>query len=114
VFWHIWDAPLITVGHGSFMNELVDIAGARNVYADITGPSGPISLEDVARRNPDFILAGPIGARQIESDPRWRIVRAAREGKILVVDTLLVARPSVRLGEAGVSLAKLIHPGVIR
>jgi len=114
VFWHIWDAPLITVGSGSFMNELVDIAGATNVYADITGPSGPIALEDVARRDPDFILAGPIGARQIESDPRWRIVRAAREKRILVVDTLLVARPSVRLGEAAVSLSNLLHPGAAR
>ncbi len=114
VFWHIWDSPLITVGSGSFMSELVDIAGAKNVYADITGPSGPIALEDVARRDPDYILAGPIGARQIKGDPRWRIVRAAREKKILVVDTLLVARPAVRLGEAAVSLARLLHPGTLR
>jgi iron complex transport system substrate-binding protein len=110
VFWHIWDAPLITIGSGSFMNELVDIAGATNVYADINGPSKSISLEDVARRDPDFILAGPIGARKIEGDPRWRIVRAAREGKVLIVDTVLVARPAVRLGEAAVSLANLLHP----
>jgi len=114
VFWHIWDAPLITIGSGSFMSELVDIAGARNVYADINGPSGPINLEDVARRDPDFILAGPIGAHQIETDPRWRIVRAARERKVLVVDTLLVARPAVRLGEAAVSLANLLHPAKSR
>ena len=115
VFWHIWDAPLITIGAGSFMNELVDIAGATNVYAaDITGPSKPISLEDVAQRNPDFILAGPIGAQKIADDPRWKIVRAAREKKILVVDTLLVARPSVKLGEAAVSLANLLHPGTLR
>jgi len=114
VFWHIWDAPLITIGSGSFMSELVDIAGAKNVYADITGPSGPINLEDVARRDPDFILAGPIGARQIETDPRWRIVRAAREGKVLIVDTVLVARPAVRLGEAAVSLARLLHPAQFR
>lgn len=114
VFWHIWDAPLITVGSGSFMNELVDIAGASNVYADISGPSKPISLEDVAHRNPDFILAGPIGAQKIEADPRWRIVRAARENKVLIVDTVLVARPSVRLGEAAVSLANLLHPGALR
>jgi len=114
VFWHVWDAPLITIGGGSFMNELVDIAGARNVYADIEGPSESISLEDVAKRNPDFILAGPIGASQIGNDPRWKIVRAAREGRVLVVDTLLVARPSVRLGEAAVSLARLLHPGVVR
>ncbi|MDQ6689062.1 MAG: helical backbone metal receptor [Gemmatimonadota bacterium] len=114
VFWHIWDAPVITIGSGSFMNELVDIAGGRNVYADIRGPSGEISLEDIARRNPDFILAGPVGRSQIESDARWRIVRAARENKIFVVDTLLVARPSVRLGEAAVSLANFLHPGALR
>lgn len=114
VFWHIWDAPLITAGSGSFMDELVDIAGATNTYRDIHGPSGEITLEDVAKRNPDFILAGPIGAHAIQSDPRWKIVRAARDGKILVVDTTLVARPAVRLGEAAISLARLIHPEVMK
>jgi len=114
VFWHIWDAPLITIGRGSFMNELVDIAGARNIYADIAGPSKSISLEDVAKRDPDFILAGPIGAATIRKDARWRIVRAAREGRVLVVDTTLVARPSVKLGEAAVFLERLIHSGPSR
>jgi ABC-type Fe3+-hydroxamate transport system substrate-binding protein len=114
VFWHIWDAPLITIGAGSFMNELVDIAGARNVYADIASPSKAISLEVVARRDPEFILAGPIGEQRINSDRRWQIVRAARANKVLVVDTGLVARPSVRLGEAAVSLANLLHPGALR
>ncbi len=114
VFWHIWDAPLITIGAGSFMNELVEIAGARNVYADIAGPSERISLEDVAGRNPDFILAGPIGAAVIANDERWKIVRAARTKRVLIVDTVLVARPSVRLGEAAVSLAKLLHAGAFR
>lgn len=114
VFWHIWDAPLITIGAGSFMNELVEIAGARNVYADITGPSERISLEDVARRNPDFILAGPVGAAVIAGDERWKIVGARRANRVLIVDTVLVARPSVRLGEAAVSLANLLHEGAVR
>ncbi len=114
VFWHVWDAPLITIGAGSFMNELVEIAGGRNVYADLPAPSPAVSLEDVSKRNPDFILAGPSGAAQLAADPRWRIVAASRAGRVLTVDTLLVARPSVRLGEAALSLAKLLHPGAIR
>jgi iron complex transport system substrate-binding protein len=113
VFWHVWDAPIITIGGGSFMNDLVDIAGGRNVYADIKAPSGTVSLEDVSRRDPDVILAGPDGKHQIESDQRWRIVRAVREGRIFVVDTGVVARPSVRLGEAAVLIAKLLHPGML-
>jgi len=113
VFWHIWDAPLITIGSGSFMTELVAIAGGKNVYADITAPSATVSLEDVARRDPDFILAGPQGVQKISEDHRWRIVRAVREGKVLTVDTVLVGRPGVRLGEAAVSLANLLHPGTV-
>jgi len=35
-----------------------------------------------------------------------------REGRVLVVDTMLVGRPSVRMGEAAASLARLLHPGV--
>ena len=113
VFWHIWDAPLITIGSGSFMTELVDIAGGKNVYADITAPSATVSLEDVGHRDPDFILAGPQGAQKIKDDRRWLIVRAVREGRVLKVDTVLVGRPGVRLGEAAASLANLLHPGVV-
>jgi ABC-type Fe3+-hydroxamate transport system substrate-binding protein len=113
VFWHIWDAPLITIGSGSFMTELVDIAGGKNVYADIAAPSATVSLEDVAHRDPDFILAGPQGMQKISGDRRWLIVRAVREGKVLKVDTVLVGRPGVRLGEAAVSLANLLHPGTL-
>jgi hypothetical protein len=36
-----------------------------------------------------------------------------REGRVRVVDTNLVGRPSVRLGEAAVHLAGLLHPGIV-
>jgi len=114
VFWHVWDAPIITIGRGSFLNELVEIAGARNAYADISQPSPTVSLEDISRRNPDFILIGSLGAQRLRSDPRWKIVRAVRADDLLVVDTNLVGRPSVRLGEAAVALARLLHPGAVR
>jgi iron complex transport system substrate-binding protein len=110
-FWHVWDAPIITIGRGSFLHELLEIAGADNVYADAGSPSPRVELEDIARRDPAVILAGPVGARRIRTERRWRAVRAVRNGRVLEVDTNLVARPSVRLGEAAVSLARLLHPG---
>lgn len=112
VFWRIWDAPLITIGRGSFLSQLVDIAGARNVYEDIAAPSQQVTFEDVVRRDPEFVLVGPEGNETIAQDPAWRAIRAVREGRIRVVDTTLVGRPSVRLGEAAVHLARLLHPGL--
>lgn len=110
-FWHVWDAPLITIGRGSYMHELLEIAGAENVYGDVDSPSPRVDLEDVARRDPDVVLAGPVGAARLRGDRRWQTVRAVRENRILVVDTSLVGRPSVRLGEAAVWLARVLHPG---
>jgi iron complex transport system substrate-binding protein len=114
VFWHIWDAPLITIARGSYMNELVEIAGGRNIYADINEASPTVSIEDVLKRDPDFIITGDEGAAKINNDPKWSEARAVKSGHILVADTALVGRPSVRLGEAAVSLARLIHPGSVR
>jgi iron complex transport system substrate-binding protein len=114
VFWHIWDAPLITVAGGSYMNELIEIAGARNIYGEMTVASPMVSIEDVLRRNPDYIITGPEGAEKIKVDPRWAEAPAVKAGRLIIADTTLVGRPSVRLGEAAVSLAKAIHPGSIR
>jgi iron complex transport system substrate-binding protein len=111
VFWHVWDSPIITVGSGSFLTELVAIAGGRNVYADITAASATVSLEDVVRRNPTYVLAGPVTAQQVRGDPQWRAVPAVRAGRIAVFDTMVVGRPSVRVGEAARSVARLLHPG---
>jgi iron complex transport system substrate-binding protein len=113
VFWHIWDAPLITIGHGSYMDELITIAGGRNVYGDMAAVSPTVGIEDVLRRNPRYIITGPEGAAKINADPRWAVAPAVREGRVLVVDTAVVGRPAVRLGEAAAAIALLLHPGVL-
>lgn len=113
VFWHIWDAPLITIARGSYMNELIDIAGAANVYGDMAAASPTVGIEDVLQRNPRYIITGPEGAAKIKADPRWSAAPAVKEGRVLVVDTALVGRPAARLGEAALSLARLFHPGIL-
>lgn len=114
VFLHAWDKPIIALGGGSFMSELIDIAGARNIYADIPGPSATVALEDVVRRNPDYMLVSPDAAPKVRASASWQTIPAVRAGRLLVYDTLLVGRPSVLLGAAATSLAELIHPGVVR
>jgi ABC-type Fe3+-hydroxamate transport system substrate-binding protein len=114
VFIHAWDRPIIAIGGGSFLSQLLDIAGARNVYADIAAPSAAVTLEDIVKRNPDFVLASPVSAPRMRSSESWNAVPAIRAGKLLVYDTVLVGRPSVLLGAAARSLADLIHPGAVR
>lgn len=113
VFLHAWEKPLMTLGGGSFVSELVTIAGGRNIYDSLAAPSPVVTLEDVLRRNPDIILVSPIERTDMLQSDRWRALPAVRNGRVLAYDTNLVARPSVKLGEAAVSLARLFHPGVL-
>lgn len=108
VFWYAWDNPVITIGAGSFLDELVGVAGARNVFGDLAQPSPQVTLEAVAQRNPDFILAGPRTAAALRRDARWQVVGAVRHGRVLVIDTSVVGRPGVRMGEAARSLRILL------
>jgi iron complex transport system substrate-binding protein len=112
VFMLAWETPLMTIGSGSFLSELVDIAGGRNVFGDLEGPSPQIAFEEVLRRDPRFILGRPETAGKLGASERWRQLPAVREGRVLVMDTVIVGRPGVRLGEAAVSIARLLHPGI--
>jgi iron complex transport system substrate-binding protein len=109
-----WNEPLIVIGGGSFMNELVTIAGGRNVYDSFPSPSPTVAFEDVLRRNPEYILTGPEAAKRIRTLAKWRTLPALRAGRILLFDTATVLRPATRIGEGAVSLARLLHPELKR
>ena len=109
-----WHEPLMVIGGGSFMSQLVEIAGGRNVYADIAAPSPTVTFEDVLKRNPQFVLVGPESGERIKAQSKWRALPAVRNNRLLILDTATVLRPATRLGEAAVSLAKQLHPDRIR
>ena len=111
VLWRAWEAPLMVIGGGSYLTELIEVAGGRNVFADDPRPSPQVSFEEVLRRRPDLVLAGDsAAARELATSARWRALPAVRDGRVLVIDGELLSRPSVRLGEAALHLASRLHP----
>ena len=110
VLWPVDVAPVIAIGAGSFLSQLIDIAGGVNAYADMDAVSPQLSLEDVHARDPDVILANTTLAARIRTEAAWQGLRAVREGRVLEADEVLMGRPSVRMGEAAIVLARLLHP----
>lgn len=111
-FWPLWESPLLAVGRGSFLNELLEIAGGRNIFADLSQPSPAITFEELLRRDPDVIIAGASSKKRLEAIERFQTLRAMREHHVLVVDSTIATGPSTRVGSSAVSLARLLHPGV--
>jgi iron complex transport system substrate-binding protein len=116
VVWPFAYRPVMVVGGGSYMTELLEISGAENIYGTLKDPSPIVTIEDVVQKNPDYVIRS-VDRQQTVTQPSkiesaWQAVPAVRNGRILVSDASLIARPSVRLGEAAMSLARLLHPGL--
>lgn len=116
VFYEVWDRPLMTAGPDTFLSELIELAGGRNVFSDLDAHYPEISPEAVVARDPQVILAptrhggGPVDVAEFARRPGWGRMRAVRSGRIHTVDGDLVARLGPRVVEALEIFAHLLHP----
>jgi iron complex transport system substrate-binding protein len=108
----VWEQPPMTIGRGSFLSELVERAGGRNVFDDVTASAGTVSIEAVASRNPDLILTATEGPASFVSRPEWQVVRAVRQRRLLQVSGSEFNRPSPRSPAAIRELATRIREAV--
>ncbi len=109
----VWDAPPIVIGGGSFLSEIVRLAGARNVFADIAAPSATVSLESIAARDPDLLLVIGEAEPAVLDRPEWRAIPAVRDRRLVTVQGTAYAWPSPRSLDVVRTLADAFR-GMIR
>ncbi len=108
--WPVWQSPVMVIGHGSYLDELLEIAGGKNIFSDLESPSPQVSIEEIARRNPDVIIAGSDSQIKMRAAPAWKSVAAVRKARWITDRPDITGRPSVVLGMAAVMLARALHP----
>ena len=106
---------LWTAGTGTFMDEIANMMGLKNCFADVTGWS-EISEEQVLERNPDYIVTismyfgeGPTPEEEILSRTGWENVTAVKNGKILNLPNNELSRPAPRLAEGAQALYDFVY-----
>jgi iron complex transport system substrate-binding protein len=78
--------PFHTEGRNSMVDSWIRAAGGRNVAAEggFNG-YGTVTMESIVAWNPDLIIAlGETQREEILADPRWRSIKAVREGRVIV------------------------------
>lgn len=115
VYYEVWADPPITVGGGSYLDSLITLAGGRNVFGEVAGPSPQVSLEAIVTRRPEVVILGRDTASGGRGNPPaersgWQALSAVREGRVREVDGALLHRLGPRVGEAAAALAAAIHP----
>jgi iron complex transport system substrate-binding protein len=100
VFYQIWNQPLITVNGEHLISQVLELCGARNVFAAERLLTPTVSEEAVLLADPDAIVAGwsdSFGQAPLDGWRRLRALRAARLGHLLQVDPDLLHRQSDRV-----------------
>ncbi len=107
--------PLITVGPGSFIDQLIELAGGANVAAATDAPYPRLSMEAVIKGDPELIVfpvgdAEGIPEAEQQQWHRWTSLSAVRHGRFHRVSADLLNRPGPRFIEGLDALTRIIHP----
>lgn len=113
VYYSVWHDPPQTTGPGTFIDQVIEHAGGRNVFGDAARSWPRVSVEAILRRDPDALVIArhapdAPGAPWLEG-PGWRELRAVRNGRYLLVDGDLFNRPGPRVAEAARRMAHFLH-----
>jgi len=95
-----WDNPPVVIGAGSYLTELLELAGARNVFDDVVQPSVQTGIEVIAARDPDMLLVLGEGVPDFARRPEWQNVGAVRRRSLVTVQGSEFERPTFRSFEA--------------
>jgi iron complex transport system substrate-binding protein len=119
-------ADLIAIGPGSYINELIEIAGGTNVMAIAGQPEYPrISMETVLRLNPDVIVdtvdMGDTDAERRDRQPvnerLWRafgMLTAVKTQQVHAATTDALVVPGPRVVEAAEWVATMLRGERVR
>jgi ABC-type hemin transport system substrate-binding protein len=108
VFYNIGD--FFTAGKKTFANEIIEIAGGKNIAAYKSGYIR-MNLEELIDKNPQVIICDSghggmsIAYDQIVNDERLKDVDAVKNDRVYVIDTDIISRPGPRVVDA----VKTVH-----
>ena len=111
VFIEIGDQPLRTAGPGTFVSQIVEDAGGRNIAEDVRSDWGTFSYEAVIARDPEVIISTiPGDVEGILQREGWSTVSAIKSGRVYAIDPDLAVRPGPRLKDGLEAVFEVLHP----
>lgn len=116
IFFQIDASPIVSAGRGTFIDELITLAGGRNLAAGYDGYPR-FGWEEVLRLDPEVAIvasmAGGFSPAELKAGwQRWPTLAAVKNQRLHVIDASLVDRPTPRLLDGLEAFARIIHPEI--
>jgi iron complex transport system substrate-binding protein len=119
VFIQIGDTPMVTVGKGSFTDDLIRLAGGENIAGKEKEVYPRFGMEEILQKSPEVIVISsmkPKGDYQktFQEWNRWKTIPAVKNGRVHIINSDLIDRPSPRIIDGLEQLARMLHPEQFR
>lgn len=116
VYLEWWPRPMFTPGADCFSNELIALAGGRNVFGERAGSSLEITPDELLAADPELcfvswcgVAADKLDVRRLIDRPGLDTLAAARAGHVHPLDERFAGRPGPRMLEAARIMARYVR-----
>ena len=97
VFYQLWSNPLMTVAGDSWVQQILAVCKADNVFSDAASDYPQVSLENVLLRQPEVIInTDETGNPQTVDWQQWPEIPAVKQQHIITLNADLLQRPTPR------------------
>ena len=120
VYHEIWSDPYMSVGKGTFVDNVIRLAGGQNIFENATDAYPVVSSEAIISENPAImIFPTQMGIESfwgnyaiVASRAGWSSIAAVANNKMYTVTGDIIDEPGPRQVDSLEILAKIIHPEI--
>ena len=117
VYYEVWYEPLQSVGPGTFIDEIIALAGGENIFHDATTSWPTASSEEIIAKNPDVLVFPDTFMSQnyydittVKDRAGWNVITAVQNDAIYEINENLIVRSGPRVVDGVEAMLGLIHP----
>jgi iron complex transport system substrate-binding protein len=114
---------IIVTGRASYLNDVIQVAGGRNIFTDSVAPYPKVGIEEILSRNPEVIvdMGDMTDTAGVTDDQKRAVValwnrypslRAVKNHRVYAVASDIFVVPGPRMIDAAREFARMLHPGI--
>jgi len=120
VYHEVWSDPYMSAGKGSFIDQLIKMAGGQNIFENATNAYPTVNGEEIISYNPDIIIfPSQMGVASfwgnysaVAARDGWGSISAVVNNRMYTISGDLIDQPAPRQADALLFIAQMIHPEI--
>lgn len=118
VFYEVWNDPLMTAGPGTFLDELITLAGGENIAKDAQEGYPIYDIEQLIEKDPEVYLSAKDSEEKtvesIKNRGGFEGINAIKNDRVYLLEPNIISRPGPRIVDGLEIIAKSLHPELFK